>query len=483
MQRVASCLVCGSSRFEDLVWFKPDPYFDAIPGLQGSKVQYTACTACGFVFQNPTLERKELEALYALEYRRTDPPEDYTERQREIAEQLYQYLDRFAPRRAGPRRVLDIGCAAGFFLHAFHARGWEVVGLDANERWNEWGRRHLGVDLRTGFYDEHALPGERFDLILFSHVIEHLPDPFPTLKAIRGNLAEDGVLFLGAPNVLRPHCPVISKVMAGPHVCLYSPRTIVPLLSKAGFTVQFQDNWYPRGLRVIARPSSEPAARTVWPSDNWKIVHELYLGLLRPERGNHLHRNLTALVPGHFEALEELCKKGVLGGHRIVREDGRVVNVEIDTPHGLRKLFDRPEPPQGRESRAGGAEGAPPGALVIQVGMGLGTRALAMLAELESNDQRLLICEPDPAIVLAALMARDLTPLLKSPRVKLVTGTRVPISHSLRGWMQEGEPVVVTEDPIPHRFWPGRYDQIAAYFRTGQWLSKNLTAWEFKFAA
>ena len=181
MQHIEKCLVCEHSQFEHFLRYPTDPYFRKIPELVDQGVQYWFCKNCGFVFQNPTLTNSEMVSLYATEYRRDDPPDDYQIEQRRLSQRLLKYVEHHVGRTLPYRRVLDIGCAAGFFLEGFKQHGWDTVGLDANSKWTEWGRKKLDLDLRDGFYDSEALPGERFSLIIFSHVIEHLPNQFVIL--------------------------------------------------------------------------------------------------------------------------------------------------------------------------------------------------------------------------------------------------------------------------------------------------------------
>mgnify|MGYP000303674660 FL=1 len=77
-------------------------YMGAARGRLERMPQYVACTTCGFVFQNPTLEPHEIHKLYAMEYRPVDPPSDYRQQQQGLAEQLYKYVERFAPSTSTP---------------------------------------------------------------------------------------------------------------------------------------------------------------------------------------------------------------------------------------------------------------------------------------------------------------------------------------------------------------------------------------------
>jgi 2-polyprenyl-3-methyl-5-hydroxy-6-metoxy-1,4-benzoquinol methylase len=41
--------------------------------------------------------------------------------------------------------------------------------------------------------------GEQFDLVILSHLLEHLDDPIPALSTVKKLLTKDGVLFVNVP--------------------------------------------------------------------------------------------------------------------------------------------------------------------------------------------------------------------------------------------------------------------------------------------
>ncbi|HKH69009.1 MAG TPA: class I SAM-dependent methyltransferase, partial [Reyranella sp.] len=85
-------------------------------------------------------------------------------------------------------RLLDIGCSNGNLLQTFHSLRprWKLSGAELVDQWKETVLALPGVE---AFYSgpNPAYAG-RFDVISLSHVLEHIPDPIPFLKAISGHL-------------------------------------------------------------------------------------------------------------------------------------------------------------------------------------------------------------------------------------------------------------------------------------------------------
>lgn len=88
------------------------------------------------------------------------------------------------------RRILDIGCNAGFYSFALAERGAKVVGIDTDRhylRQAEWARTLLGETrvrfLEASVFDIDRLEG-RFDTVFFMGVLYHLRYPLLALDLI-----------------------------------------------------------------------------------------------------------------------------------------------------------------------------------------------------------------------------------------------------------------------------------------------------------
>ena len=109
-------------------------------------------------------------------------------------------VTRFLP-EVGPR-VLDVGCGRGFASSSLRSRGAEhLTGVeydaesaqDARSRLDEVHHGDIGHVLPT-------LPDATFDLVLAYDVLEHLVDPYATLRDLRRVIRPDGRLHVSVPN-------------------------------------------------------------------------------------------------------------------------------------------------------------------------------------------------------------------------------------------------------------------------------------------
>lgn len=70
--------------------------------------------------------------------------------------------------------LLDVGCAHGWFLEANRDR-FEVFGIEPDSVVADVTLQH-GLSLRVGFFPDVLEAHERFDVIAFNDVLEHIPD-------------------------------------------------------------------------------------------------------------------------------------------------------------------------------------------------------------------------------------------------------------------------------------------------------------------
>jgi 2-polyprenyl-3-methyl-5-hydroxy-6-metoxy-1,4-benzoquinol methylase len=119
-----------------------------------------------------------------------------------------------------PRRVLDLGCAAGALGAAIKERfaGAVVVGIEAGRAAAAQAATRLDrvVEARLDDIDfnAHGLEPGTFDAITASDVLEHLSNPWRLLERVRPLLAPGGQLLASIPNVRNAYL-VSQLVLAG----------------------------------------------------------------------------------------------------------------------------------------------------------------------------------------------------------------------------------------------------------------------------
>lgn len=131
--------------------------------------------------------------------------------------------------------VFDIGCGAGGTLIPFWQAGWRAFGCDVSGEYLQRGR-NAGLVLEHG--DVATLRKHSpANLVILSHVLEHLPDPLEDLGQISKLLVADGYVYVELPGIFSIHKTYGDTLsfLQNAHLCHFTLTTLAALMSKAGF--------------------------------------------------------------------------------------------------------------------------------------------------------------------------------------------------------------------------------------------------------
>jgi len=147
------------------------------------------CSRCAHQFANTQPSQSHVAEQFGDNYflgGETSGYDDYLSNKLIIQAHASRYAEIVAkhltPTQQFPdRKMLDIGCAAGFVMQGFQYHGWEATGLDPNEMMVNYAKRN---DLRAyqatleSVFDPSCelAPPEEFDLVSLIQVVAHLTD-------------------------------------------------------------------------------------------------------------------------------------------------------------------------------------------------------------------------------------------------------------------------------------------------------------------
>jgi SAM-dependent methyltransferase len=150
-------------------------------------------------------------------------------------------------------RVLDVGSGHGWFLEAAGAGGAQAVGIEPDAGVAA-AARDRGLDVRVGYFPEALQEYDRFDVVAYNDVFEHLPDPDAILGATRAALAPAGLLTISIPTseglgyrlalwaaalgLMTPLRRLWQFDYPSPHVWYFDQRSLRSLLGRSGFVLE-----------------------------------------------------------------------------------------------------------------------------------------------------------------------------------------------------------------------------------------------------
>ena len=197
-----------------------------------------SCNQCRLIFVNPRVPAPVLAGDYISHYY---PSEKRTQLVADPMEwaQMTERLAEVTAKTAG-RRLLDLGCGMGTFLHLAKSAGWETCGVDLSQTGCQYAREHYDLSVFCGDLFEANFPDAHFDVITLFHVLEHIPDPNPLLTEIRRILKPRiGKLVVEVPNggsiqmkMQRENWPYVHPK---DHLYYFSCQSLTDLLQKNRF--------------------------------------------------------------------------------------------------------------------------------------------------------------------------------------------------------------------------------------------------------
>lgn len=105
-------------------------------------------------------------------------------------------------------RILEVGCGLGYLTYALRMSGYtQAFGTDISTHSVEEAKKRFGDFYFQG--DIFTLPStetEKYNIVIMTELIEHIPDPRAFLEAVKKHLAPGGKIIITTPN--KDHAPV-----------------------------------------------------------------------------------------------------------------------------------------------------------------------------------------------------------------------------------------------------------------------------------
>ena len=232
-----SCPVCGASNAPRLhhqrfALPKDHPLPDAF--------DIVACSSCDFVFADSSAAADDYDNYYTNYSKYADQttstggggnPLDLA-RIEETAREIARHLP------SQKARIVDIGCANGGLLAALQKLGYQdLLGVDPSPDCVANTERLFGISSRQGSLDSLPNEANSSDLIILSHVLEHVFAPAEAISRIRNFLKKDGLIYAEVPDAAR-----YAQCLAAPfqdfnteHINHFGLESLSNLLSLQGF--------------------------------------------------------------------------------------------------------------------------------------------------------------------------------------------------------------------------------------------------------
>ena len=167
-----------------------------------------ACTKCGFVYADTKATQKDYDRFYKdlSKYEDTSiasgtgsNPLDAKRIKRAISD-----ITKHIPEKN--KSILDIGCANGGLLAELRRNGYKnVIGLDPSPACVDHIQNEHQIEAHLGslFNANHLFTNQQFDVVILSHVLEHIVDIQRAYEKALSLLSESGQIYVEVPDASR----------------------------------------------------------------------------------------------------------------------------------------------------------------------------------------------------------------------------------------------------------------------------------------
>ncbi|VAX19874.1 hypothetical protein MNBD_NITROSPINAE04-1072 [hydrothermal vent metagenome] len=228
LESVLSCL-CGSENLE------PVAYRDSF----GFPIGVTLCKRCGLGLLNPKPEDETLRQFYERDYRAlyrgsSSMDDGYFMRSHRRGKKIYEYIEAHRP-DAKINVVAEVGCGPGGILKYFQERGKEAYGCEFDSECVKLANSK-GVKTFFGGVETMESEGVRADLLILSHLVEHISDPDRFLKQAEKIMADGAIVYVEVPGLRNKSNNFFSSVQIA-HLYYYDLTTLSSVMGKNGFNM------------------------------------------------------------------------------------------------------------------------------------------------------------------------------------------------------------------------------------------------------
>ena len=238
------CPFCGHSQLELAMHYAKPPLGETQFDIDDYSREYHRCPICSHYLG---VTKIDLTSLYSGDY------VDATYSSKGIADTFSRIMALPPERSDNSQRVaritkvfgnqagslLDVGSGLGVFPARMKSERWDVVALDPDPRAVAFLTDH--VDVRAVCADFMNFDNaDRYDLITFNKVLEHVANPVEMLKHCRSHLAAGGKVYVELPDgeaaALDPDGFSREEFFIE-HIHVFSGSSFALLASRAGFRV------------------------------------------------------------------------------------------------------------------------------------------------------------------------------------------------------------------------------------------------------
>ncbi len=229
------------------------------PEINNAELSFSQCDKCGTIQLDKLIP---LDVLYSNSHNYTSVGKVWENYFKLFCESINDSIT--------DKNILEIGDPSGKIANRMDKyKKWFIIEPNKNKNiaFNE------KIEFIESFFDENFQTDKQIDMIVHSHLFEHIYEPNVFLKKCHEILVDDGEMFFGVPNMeyigkneLAPFSGIFFE-----HTILLNKENITYLLNKNGFNILTIIDYENHSILFHAKKS-----QTFSTSDNSAVNYELF---------------------------------------------------------------------------------------------------------------------------------------------------------------------------------------------------------------
>lgn len=140
-----------------------------------------------------------------------------------------------------PARLLDVGCAYGYFVELALRAGYDAYGIDPSSHAAAKAKARLNGRIEEETIGSVKFPADRrFDVVTLLDVVEHLSDPRADLRRATELLAPEGRILIATGDTESMSAKLLGRrwtfYTPPQHLFFFNKATMIELLDQSGLT-------------------------------------------------------------------------------------------------------------------------------------------------------------------------------------------------------------------------------------------------------
>jgi len=239
------------------------------------------------------------------------------------------------------KRVIDFGCATGYFSQLLTKKGCKVTGIEINSEAakvaEQYCEQTIVADLdRTSLTE--ILPNQLFDVAIFGDILEHLRDPWRVLEETRKLLDSDGYVVASIPNIA--HGAICLALLQGKfeytelgildntHLRFFTRKTVEDLFERSGYFIDTIDR---TSLPIFSQNPLVPQI------DRSEFSREILNQIEQQQEGETLQFILRAFPSSESGKYTALSERYVKVFDRLERAELQIQHLQTELDSGVQQ--------------------------------------------------------------------------------------------------------------------------------------------------